>query len=116
MPRVKPEAPEGFVDIKEATVIMGFKHALYVRQLLSRGNPEKGTGLWGKKLQYKGYKKWWIDLKSIENYIETHRREAQGRRFILNTALENESKIRKALDALGIEYKFALSYKGKKDK
>lgn len=113
MARVKPVGPKDHVDIKEATVILGFKHDLYTRQLLSRGNPKTGTGLWGQKIQYKGYSKWWISLESIENYKATHRREAQGRRFILNTALENEVKIREALDALGIEYKLGLSYKSK---
>ena len=109
----KPKAPEGFVDIKEATELLGFKHTQYTRRLLAEGDPETGTGLWGKKVQYKGFSKWWIDLKSIEAYQETHRREMMGRRFVLNTALENEERIRAALDALDIEFKLELSYKSK---
>ena len=110
----KPEVPEGFADIKEATELLGFKHPQYTRRLLAQGDPEKGTGLWGKKQQYKGFSKWWISKKAIEAYLQTHRREARGRRFILNTALENEAAIRKALDGLKIEYRLELAYTPKK--
>lgn len=111
----KPEAPEGYVDIPKATEMLGFKHQQYTRRLLLEGNPEEGTGLWGRKAQYKGFSKWWIALDSIKQYLEAHRREAKGRRFILNTALENEKAIRAAIDALKVEYTLALAYKPKSD-
>ena len=105
----KPEGPEGFVSIKEATVLLGFKYDQYTRRLLLEDKLE------GLKKQYKGFSKWWISLSSIETYKSTSRRVEAGRRFILKIDLDKEDAVRAAIAQIcGADgFSLSLSYKPK---
>ena len=98
----KPEGPEGFVSIKEATVLLGFKYDQYTRRLLLEDK------LKGQKKQYKGFSKWWISLESIEEYKVKSRRVEAGRRFILKIDLDKEDAVRAALSNICGEENFTL--------
>jgi len=105
----KPKAPEGYVSIKEATVLLGFKYDQYTRRLLLEDK------LSGEKKAYKGFSKWWISLSSIETYKTTSRRVEAGRRFILKIDLDKEAEVRAALESIcGKDgFTLSLSYKPK---
>jgi hypothetical protein len=105
------EAPEGWQGINEATKTLGFKHSQYTRRLILEGkldDPEPAE-----RFQGKGYTKWMVSPKSLASYLEKVGVRGGSRRFTLKTDLENEEKVRAALDASGVEYTLELSYKGK---
>jgi len=96
-----------FKGIKDSREHVGAAHALYVRQLLHAGRIE------GIKLQYKGYQKWLIDPESID-YYHSHKATRSGlRRYLLRAKATDETAIRDALNALGIEFTLEFNYKGK---
>lgn len=98
-----------FVSIKEAVSISGFaSHPLYIRQLLKAGKLE------GLKLKLHGHEKWYVSVASIEYYNANKNTRTGMRRFLLRTSADNETAVRDALTALGIEYTLEFNYvKGK---
>ena len=99
-----------FKGIKDSQSHVGAAHALYVRQLLHAGRIE------GVRVQYKGYTKWLIDPESID-YYHAHKATRSGlRRYLLRAKASNETAIREALDAIGIEYTLEFNYKKGKGK
>jgi len=97
-----------FKGIKDSREHVGAAHDLYVRQLLHAGRIE------GVKVQYKGYQKWLIDPESID-YYHAHKATRSGlRRYLLRANRKDESRIRDALEAIGIEFTLELNYKKKK--
>ena len=101
------ELKANYVGIKAAQKRMGLGYSQYVRRLLLQGKLE------GIKADMGHYRKWFISLKSIEQYMDNSRRTEQARRFILRAELEDREAIEKALKAAGIEFELELAYKGK---
>lgn len=102
----------GFIGIKEATTYLGVAHSIYTRQLLLEGKFDEPT--LPKKVEHKGYKKWWIAKVSLDAYRNSPRRRRVGlRRYLLRVDSKEESKVRKALDALGVEYTLEYTYKAR---
>lgn len=95
-----------YVGLSKATKLLGFKYSQYTRRLVLEGK------LGAIKVKEAHYEKWYVALSSIDDYMEDTRRVNQLRRYIFKIDLENESKVREALDELGIEYDLELSYKG----
>ncbi len=93
-----------FVSINDAKDVLGVGYVVYVRRLLLEGRLE------GVKIQYKGYAKWWISRASIAWYREHVLRTRSGRRWIMKFEMSDETKVRAALDALGIDYELKLNY------
>lgn len=94
-----------FKGIKDSQAHVGAAHALYVRQLLHAGRIE------GVKVQYKGYQKWLIDPESID-YYHAHKATRSGlRRYLLRAKATDETAIRDALTAIGIEFTLEFNYK-----
>ena len=99
------EVDTNYVSINDATKLLNFKYAQYTRRLVLEGK------LNAIKVQYAHYAKWMILRKSIENYTTNKRRNVNGaRRFILRTAIENQSKVQEALEKLDIVFELELSY------
>ena len=102
------EVDTNYVSINDATKLLNFKYAQYTRRLVLEGK------LNAIKVQHPHYAKWYILVKSINEYTTNKRRNVNGsRRFILRTKIENESLVRAALKALKIEFEFELSYQKK---
>ena len=95
-----------FVSITEATKLLGIAHSQYVRRMVV------GSKFDSIKVQMEHYAKWFVAKASIVAYMTNHRRTSTDRRYILRTALSNESAIRKALSDAGIEYSLELNYQG----
>ena len=103
---------KGFVGIKEATTYLGVAHSIYTRQLLLEGKFDNPT--LPRKVEHKGYKKWWIAKASIDAYRNSPRRRRVGlRRYLLRVDAKEESRIRVALDSLKVEYTLEYTYKAK---
>jgi len=103
---------EGFIGIKEATTFIGVAHSIYTRQLLLEGKFDEPVA--PVKVQHKGFKKWWISKESLQAHLDRpSRRRAGLRRYLLRVDSKEESKIRKALDSLKVEYTLEYTYKAK---
>ena len=98
---------ENYLSINDATKALNFKHAQYTRRLVHESK------LVALKVQYEHYPKWMISIESILKYNSNTRRSNGLRRFILRFDLQNESKVRTALEALNIKYELELSYQKK---
>lgn len=102
------EVDTNYVSINDATKLLNFKYAQYTRRLVLEGK------LNAIKVQYAHYAKWMILIKSINEYTTNKRRNVNGsRRFILRTAIENQTKVQEALEDLGIVFELELSYQKK---
>ena len=99
------EVDTNYVSINDATKLLNFKYAQYTRRLVLEGK------LNAIKVQYAHYAKWMILRKSIAEYTTNKRRNVNGaRRFILRTAIENQSAVQEALEKLDIVFELELSY------
>jgi len=96
-----------YLSINDATKALNFRHAQYTRRLVHEGK------LVALKVQYEHYPKWMISIGSILEYNSNTRRSNGLRRFILKFDLQNEEKVRAALEALEIPFDLELSYQKK---
>lgn len=123
---------EDYLDLGEATEVMGMKHVQYVRRLLHESVaaieagedpkfpwPEDGSPI-AVKLQLGGFEKWFIHPESAENYEARASFGGTGlRRYLLrfNESTFSAEQIQEALEAaLGESsedtYIFEPAYKG----
>ena len=100
-----------YLSIIEATKYLRIKHDQYTRRLLHEGKFD--TPLVAEKRDMGHYSKWFIAKVSLDYYQEHKRIRSGQRRFLLRADLDQESKIRKALDKLQIDYTLELSYQKK---
>jgi hypothetical protein len=95
---------KAYVSINVATTMLGLAYAQYVRRLVLEGK------LVAVKIQEQNYQKWYVSRVSIEKYLTGNRRTSGLRRYILKVDEENETKVREALTALGVEFTLELNY------
>ena len=98
---------ENYLSINDATKLLNFKHAQYTRRLVHESK------LVALKIQYEHYPKWMISIRSILEYNSKTRRSNGLRRYIVKFDLQNEEKVRAALEALDIPFELELSYQKK---
>lgn len=101
----KGQLPDGFVSIPDATRMLEFKYANYVRRLLLEGK------LAGSKFAYEGFSKWGVSIESIAAYKAKARSGGdRGRRYIMWMDVADEAKARAALEAAGITFNLEFAY------
>jgi len=98
------------VDLKEATVLLGFKYEQYTRRLVLEDKLE------ARKVAFRGYSKWMVSIDSIDEYNEKIRVRHDNRRYVLRVNPKHEEAIREALDVLDIEYTLEFAYTKKESK
>ena len=109
--RMEVQKPLDYLDLKAVTQYAGFAHDIYTRQLLRQGKFD--SPIPPVKEEHKGYWKWMIAKASVDHYLTSRKVRTGMRRFILKMDLEAEHAARTALEAAGITFELALSFKPK---
>lgn len=93
-----------YIGLAKGSSLLGFAYPQYTRRLVLTGK------LRAIKIVVKGSLKWFIELKSIDNYKEKVARSNRLRNYTLRIRKDFESTVRKALDKLDIEYELEIAF------
>lgn len=102
-----------YLDIPEATRLLGVRYPQYTRRLLLAGRldiPHPAVSV-----PVAGFSKWYISVESVQHYLQNRGSYGRGgtRRYILHAERRDEPSIRRALDDLGVKYTLEFAYKSK---